>query len=117
MRDARDGPKVVLVVAAEKAMQDSVLAIIEAAGCAPLIAASGAIATTLCQATRPVLVLVDPVCHADVSARLGAGLRIVAIPIRTSAAGVRRVAKRRTAAVRWLREIVETHCSAASTTP
>jgi len=109
---AKDG-RVVLVLAADAAMQDSVRRIVDEAGCRPIIASTPEKAKRHLDTapTQPVLILVDPACPSEVLAQLGPQCPIVEIPVRTSATGVRRVAKRGAAATRWLMDLIADRCS------
>ena len=114
MVDTEERDKIILVVAADATMQESVRLIIEAAGCTTLVAPSIAHAKKSLRSTKPVLVLIDPVWREDAESQLGSMVPIVEIPVRTSSTGVRRVAKRGTAATRWLQDLITQRCSAAN---
>ncbi|HEY2744003.1 MAG TPA: hypothetical protein VGL86_05255 [Polyangia bacterium] len=62
-----------------------------------------------------VLVLVDPLLLAESTAAFAGNgaCPVVAVPVRTSSTGVRRIAKRSDAAVRWLRGLIADRCAVA----
>jgi hypothetical protein len=110
-------PKAVLVVCSDRAMQEALRRIVAAAGCHPLLAGTVDIARRLRAEQIPVLVLADPQLAVECSSVLGDGVcPIVAVPVRTSSTGVRRLAKRSDAAVRWLTGLVADRCSVATRT-
>lgn len=113
MPDTESRARVILVVVADAAMQDSVRVIIEAAGCTPLVVPTIAHAKKSLCSTKPVLILIDPVWRDGAASQLGAEPPIVEIPVRTSSTGVRRVAKRGAPATRWLQNLIAKRCSAA----
>ena len=59
---------------------------------------------------RPVVVLVDPLL-AEACQALASLCPLVTIPLRVSSTGVRRMAKRNEAAVRWLTAVVAQYCA------
>ena len=103
-------PKLVLVVCSDHAMQASLRSVVEEAGCRAALAASVAAAQRELDRIVPVLILIDPLCGSEVPA-LVADCAVVEFPVRTSSTGVRRIAKRHDAGVKWLKELVASHCA------
>lgn len=96
---------VVLVICADRAMQEALREIVTAAGCRMLAVASVAAAERRLQRQHAALVLVDPLFGDAAAAALGVG--VVEIPVRTSATGVRRIARQNRGAVRWLKTLLD----------
>jgi hypothetical protein len=110
--------KVVIVVCGDRAIQEAIRRIVEAAGCQPSLTATvdAALKRRTEQGGAAVLVLVDPLLLAESTAAMGTngGCPVVAVPVRTSSTGVRRIAKRSDAAVRWLRSLIAERCAVAA---
>lgn len=98
----------VLVVCGDRAMQESLRDIVVDAGCRMIAVCDVAAAAERLTRVRVVLALVDPLLVAACTS-LAAHCHVVAIPVRTSSNGVRRISKRAESA-RWLREIVTQRC-------
>jgi hypothetical protein len=103
--------KVILVISSDRGMQASLGAIVEEAGCRALFAASVLVAQRKLVRAMPVLILTDPLCAGDVGA-LSPPCPVVEFPVRTSSTGVRRIAKRKDATVKWLTELIAEKCAA-----
>jgi hypothetical protein len=104
--------RAVLVICGDRAMQEALRRIITAAGCHPLLAGNVELALQMRAERTPVLVLVDPQLAVPCASALGEGVcPIVLVPVRTSSSGVRRIAKRSDAAVRWLSGLVAERCA------
>lgn len=108
--------KTVLILCGDRAMQEALRRIVEAAGCHPLLAGTIELALQKRAEQPPVLMLVDPLLVAQCSSAFAndAGIPIVPVPVRTSSTGVRRIAKRNDAAVRWLHGLVSQRCAVAA---
>ena len=109
--------KIVLVVCGDRAIQEAIRRIVEAAGCHPsLLATVDAAVKRKSEQPTAVLVLVDPLLMAESAQAFGPtnGCPLVAVPVRTSSTGVRRIAKRSDAAVRWLRGLIAERTAVAS---
>lgn len=112
MPDATKRANVILVIASDVVMQESVRLIVEAAGCKALVVPSIALAQERLRAAEPVLILIDPLWQDDAVTQLGPEPPVVEIPVRTSSSGVRRVAKKGAPATRWLQALINERCSA-----
>ena len=108
--------KTILILCSDRAMQEALRRIVEAAGCHPLLAGTIDLAKSKRVEQSPVLMLVDPLLVAECTAAFStdAGVPIVPVPVRTSSTGVRRIAKRNDAAVRWLSSLVNERCAVAA---
>jgi hypothetical protein len=106
----RHATKVVLVLCGDEAIQGSLRALIDDAGCRAVTCPSLAQARARLATAQPVLVLVDPLLHEEAASAFADVCGLAVIPMRTSSTGVRRFAKHSTGAVRWLRELVTQHC-------
>ncbi len=105
--------KLVLVVEDDRNLQRSVRRAIEQAGLRVAIAGSlGEARALLARITRPCLVLLDLLMHEarEVMAEIGARHPIRAIPVRLSAANVRRMSKRATQ-LQEARATIDEHCA------
>jgi hypothetical protein len=105
-------PKVVLVVSANRTMQASLRTVVEEAGCRAIFSATIAAAQRRLAAEPVALILADPLLAAELPALAGV-CPVVTFPVRTSSTGVRRMAKRNEAGVKWLTELVSRHCASS----
>ena len=105
-----DEPKLVLVVCGDRAIQDSVRRIVEAAGCRAALVTGCEAATHELERAAAVVTLVDPLL-AEACRPLASVCPLVIIPLRVSSTGVRRMARRNESAVRWLTALVAQHCA------
>ena len=104
-------PNVILVLCADRTIQASLRKVVEGAGCRASVCETIATAQRALARTTPVLILSDPLLSADAKAMLTASCAVVEFTVRTSSTGVRRMAKRNDASVKWLTELVESHCA------
>lgn len=104
--------KAVLVITRDRVINGALRAIIAAAGCEAVVLSSVAAAVRWLARWSPLLILIDPELTAAAENELAAPLRVVEIPLRTSASGVRRLAKRHHEAIGWLVDLIHAECSA-----
>jgi hypothetical protein len=103
-------PKVILVLCADRTIQTSLRKVVEEAGCRASVCETVATAQRTLERTTAVLILSDPLLAAAAKVALAASCPIVEFSVRTSSTGVRRMAKRNDASVKWLTGLVESHC-------
>ena len=113
MVDTSGTRKVVLVICSDIGLRDSVDKVVARAKCRAVAVPDCSVAERAIETHRPVLILIDPLRHDTLTARLRSLCVVVDIPIRTSASGVRRLAKPHTEAVRWLTDLVAERCAAS----
>ncbi len=116
---AETASRIVIVVCGDRAIQEAIRRIVEAAGCQPSLTATVDAAVQRKSEQPAVLVLVDPLLLAESTVAFGSNgsngsCPVVAVPVRTSSTGVRRIAKRSDAAVRWLRGLIAERCAVAA---
>jgi hypothetical protein len=112
MVDRRGARKVVLIVSSDHGLSDAVDKMVARAKCRAVAVRDGVAAGRAVEQVRPVLILVDPLRRDELPARVRASCAVVAIPVRTSGSGVRRLAKASSEAVRWLTDLVAERCAA-----
>lgn len=102
--------RIILAVTADRGMQDALAAIIAATGCDAVIANDAEDAARRMRGRHVAFVVADPACLAEVTARFGTLAGVVELPVRVSSTGIRRIAKPRDAAIRWLQAQLEARC-------
>src|SRR5262249_51014572 len=111
MVDAPDARKVVLIISSDRGLSESVDKIVARANCRAVAVRDCAAAERAIEHVQPVLILIDPRRHDELTARVRGLCIVVEIPVRTSGSGVRRLAKPGTEAVRWLTDLVANRCA------
>lgn len=112
MAHPADTRRVVLIISSDRGLRDAVDKRVTRARCRAVAVRDGAAAEQAFDQHRPALILVDPLQHDELSTRLRSLCVVVAIPVRTSGSGIRRLAKPNTEAIRWLTELVVERCAA-----
>jgi hypothetical protein len=108
---AAGAPKVILVICSDRTIQASLRTVIEDAGCQAAFSADVGAGRRQLARTTPILILTDPLLALEVMAALAGSCPVVEFPVRTSSTGVSRMAKRNDAGVKWLSELIESHCA------
>lgn len=111
--DLSDARKVVLIISSDRGLSQAVDRVVARARCRGVAVRDCAAAERALEQILPVVILVDPLRHDELTARVRAVCAVVAIPVRTSGSGVRRLAKASTEAVRWLTDLVAERCAAS----
>jgi hypothetical protein len=108
-----DGPGIVLVLEADRTLQDSVREIVEREGYRVVTARSlDEAKSVLTKHERPCLILLDKLLAGGVQQALGSAYPLATIPVRVSGSKVRRISKK-ALQIEELRETLARYCGQA----